>query len=781
MSRKEFEIMDNWKFCLNENKPNYTEFYDILLPHDWAISQPLNKDMIQGKQQGFFDRWGIGWYYKSLSLQKEKGHCYYLDFGGIFENSTIYINDKEAGGNKYGYSSFRLDISDYIINGENKILIKVDNSIAPVDRWYSGCGIYRTVKFIDVNERHFSEQEIIVKTQLNENNAIININTGVSEKVQATIRALGIVKTIYTTKKTLNIISTEVGNNQVQLHIENPILWSCNNPYLYELELNLLKGNEIADTVKMNIGIREVVFDSKKGMIVNGIPTKLKGVCLHQDIASVGIATKKEMWAERLVKLKEMGCNTIRCAHHTHSSEFMDLCDEMGFYVYEEAFDKWTGGLYGKYFDTQWKNDINAMVKRDRNRPSVVIWGVGNEVENQAQDSMLKILEMLYNYVKSLDSSKPITYAMNPHFKRERNIDMSTIKDIQKFVDEVDNSEILDNDEKVQQICKIGAIVDIISCNYQEQWYHLIHEKMPNKLILGTEVYQYFRGDENNWANFTDKNPSLIIEEQDSYIGSIIWSGYDYLGESMTFPAKGWTGSLIRTNGEVRDTFYILQSYWSEKPMVHFSVLDYSIQSNITREHWYMPNYVSHWHFPQFEKALIPYMISSNCETVKLYINDMEYMLPKPADCSNRVLTGFIPWEKGAVTVIGYNNGLEASRYTLKTPLIATKLDFDIQNQTIIANKGYELMLTIRAKDINNTPCFRESTLVKFFIEGDAEIIATDNGNLFDPSPYNLNYIHLHRGVASVIIRLKDNPNKVKISAIADGMIGCESILNITN
>ncbi|MFR8336925.1 MAG: glycoside hydrolase family 2 TIM barrel-domain containing protein [Eisenbergiella massiliensis] len=169
------------------------------------------------------------------------------------------------------------------------------------------------------------------------------------------------------------------------------------------------------------------------------------------------------------------------------------MCDELGFYVYEECFDKWTGGLYGRYFETEWKKDVEAMVKRDRNRACIFIWGVGNEVENQGQPSMLAILKMLKDYVLTMDATRPVTYAMNPHFKRESNVDLSQIKDIQKFVDEADDTEIYDVRERVERICRIGEIVDVISCNYQEQWYPMIHEAMPDKLILGTEIYQFFK------------------------------------------------------------------------------------------------------------------------------------------------------------------------------------------------------------------------------------------------------------------------------------------------
>ncbi len=776
MTRKETQIMKGWKFCIKNEEPLVEEYNEVVLPHDWSISAPFSQTMPQARHLGFRERFDLGWYTRTLVLdEKCENRSYYLDFGGIFENSTIWLNGKEVGGNKYGYSSFSIDITEAIKSGENTILIKVDNTVGPADRWYSGCGIYRTVKFIAVNKNHFDERDIVVNTEINNKDAIVKVHTNKNEEVKAIIRQKGIAYKFAENK----IVGESVGKEVITIDLKNIELWSAENPYLYELELQLFDGENILDSIKMNIGLREVIFKANEGMFVNGKPTKLMGVCLHQDVGSRGIAAKKEVWAERLKSLKEMGCNSVRAAHHTHSSEFMDLCDEMGFYVYEESFDKWTAGLYGRYFETEWQKDIDAMVKRDRNRPSVVIWGVGNEVENQAQDSMIPLLKMLYDYTKSIDDTRPITYAMNPHYKRESKRDLSLVDDIQQFVDFEDDTEIYNNKERIERICRIGEIVDIISCNYQEQWYDLIHEAMPDKLILGTEVYQFFRGSEHKFDNFSLENPSLIIEEQDYYIGSMIWSGYDYLGEALRYPAKGWCGAVIRTNGERRPSYYILQSYWSEEPMVHISVMDQYLQDEISREHWYLPKYADHWHFPQFNSSVIPYMIATNCDEVTLHLNNTTYYVKKPTECESRLITGYIPWEAGTVKVVGYKNGEAVCEHKLVTPSIAVKLEFDSINPVVPYEEDYEMLLTVRAKDIEGNIYQRESAITRFIIEGDAEIIAVDNGNLMSNEPYTGDSIHMYHGVANVMIRLKGDSGRIKVMAVAEGMDIGEIVINL--
>lgn len=756
MPRIEIALTENWLFWLGEEKQG--EGRQVRLPHDWAIEAPINRYMDEGLAQGFRDRWGIGWYEKAFMLdEKDADRCYFLDFGGIYENSTIWLNGTEVGGQKYGYTPFRLDVTECIRPGSNRLEVRVDNTCSPVDRWYSGCGIYRPVKLIAMAKRHFDEGNVVVQTRLEGKDAHIRVQTGVQGEVRAEISD---------GEATFAV----VGSGELTLRVQNARLWSAHTPHLYQLTLALREDGKEIDRIAMPIGLREVTIDAKRGMVVNGEPVKLQGVCLHQDVGCRGIASKPEIWHERLLVLKEMGCNALRPSHHMFSSDFLDLCDELGFYVYEEPFDKWTGGLYGRYFEDDWKKDLSAMVRRDRNRPSVVMWGVGNEVENQGQASMLDILAKLVAHVKSLDDSRPVCYAMNPHFKRERSVDMSAIKDIQQFVDEVDDAEITDTTARVERIAGIAQHVDVICCNYQEQWYGAIHARCPDKPILGTEVYQYFSGHENQMKNMTAEMPSLVPNAHDYVIGCMLWTGIDYLGESMTWPAKGWSGAPIRTNRERKPGFYIFQSQWTKEPMVHFSVMDYSLLDEGVKDHWDMPPLADHWHFPQFHLGVIPYQVATNCEEVRLWLNGDQYHLPKPKDCPNGLITGFLPWKAGAVRVEGYVSGTLACTHSLVTPGPAVKLSFDQETVSVPAEPGHEILLTVRAVDQEGNPCFRESALIRFQVEGDAEIVGVDNGSLMHDEPYHASAVHLFRGVASVQVRLGAQCTRFVVSAYVEGM-----------
>lgn len=783
--RTYIDLNQNWLFALvpgfvqvEKNEVEKLKFTEVNLPHDWMISAPFNRHMEEGLPQGFRERWGMGWYQKNLTLSKKEKAQYYLCFDGVYENSTIWINDICVGGRKYGYSSFKVDVTEALTEGDNHILVKVDNTATPTDRWYAGAGIYRKVYLEILPMQHLYPEEIQVITKVENAKASLEIRTGMEQLIQATlISPRG------------EAVCTASGSESIIMEVTEPVLWSAEVPELYTLSLQLLGehgAEEIVDEITVKIGLRKVELFADKGLFVNGESVKLKGVCVHQEAGCFGTAVQKEVWKERLLKLKEIGCNAIRLAHHLYMPEMLELCDELGFYVYEEAFDKWTGGSYGRYYETEWEKDLTCMVKRDRNHSCILFWGVGNEVENQAQDSMLELLEKHVAKVKELDATRPVSVAMNPHFGYPAPpVDMSQIKDIQQFVDEMKTGEIFDMDDRVERIKLIAEKVDLVCCNYQEQWYERIHKAIPDKAILGTETYMYFRGYEECFQNFMDRNPWWDVEENDYCIGGMLWTGIDYLGESMAYPAKGWSGALFATDMEKRPIAWQFQSYWTKEPMIHFAVMDYSLPDTGAKEHWDYPRYESHWEFPQFNKVVIPYMIATNCEQVEIYVNEKTYLLQPTDSYPNRVITGFLPYLPGKVTVIGKNAGVEVCRKEVKTPGMAVQLKFEQEEQYVrledmrgVAGRKspYQKLLKVRAYDADGNPVFREAAKVQFIVEGAAEIVGVDNGDIKGAEPLDNDTIHLFQGRADVAIRITDI-GRVRVTAIAAGMRMAQTII----
>lgn len=767
MNRQELTLKDGWQFALGQMDCAPADGYaDVEIPHDWASGgRVVCPENITFKEmsQGFFQRRGIGWCKKEFLLENlQENECVWLCFGGVFEKSAVWVNGQYAGGHNYGYTSFEIDVTPYIHEGANALLVRVDNTTEPADRWYSGCGIYRPVKLLRMARQHIDPRKVVVTTVIDAGCAEVTIRTGTTDTVRAELTLPN------------GRMVCAAGSGLVKLTVPDAPLWSAKDPQLCSLTLSLMDEETVLDAYTLRIGLRSVTFD-QRGFLVNGRPEVMRGVCIHQDFAPVGVAVTPELWRERLRLLKEMGCNAIRAAHHVYASEFMDLCDEMGFYVYEECFDKWHSGLYGRYFDTDWRLDMEAMITRDRNRPSVVVWGVGNEVENQAQPSMLETLRMLVACVRQLDPTRPVTYAMNPHFKRAANIDLSKIGDVQAFVDEVDEREIEDIDERVACISRIAAEVDIIACNYQEQWYEAIHAANPDKLILGTELYQYFMGHPDNMQNYVERLPSLVPERCGYVIGGFIWTGFDYLGESMGWPSKGWTGSIFRTNHTKRFSYHILRAIWSEEPVMRVGLLDYTLPDEYTKEHWSVPPYEELWDYPQIGRLVLPVMVATNCDKVVIDYGQKELILDENNRDANGMLRGFIPYVAGQLTATGYRNGQAVCIQVIRTPGPASRLAFE---EAPCARCGEKLLLTVQAQDAEGNINLRATQPVTFAVTGDAEIIGTDNGDLNCHVPYTSNEMPLYRGRVSVLIRIT-GPGNITIRAEGDGLQGAEYTVRV--
>ena len=759
--------MTGWQFALGEREAApETGYQTVEVPHDWVIGREVSCPAdytFREMSQGFYERYDIGWYKQTFTIEGlREDECIQLSFGGVFEKCTVWVNGLDVGSQNYGYTSFELDVTAAVHEGVNDLLVCVDNTSEPADRWYSGCGIYRPVKLVRMAKAHIDARSVVVTTALHGADAEVSIQTGTDKPVKATL-----------TMPNGKMVCAE-GCGIITMMVPDAPLWCAATPNLCMLTLELKASGEVIDAYTCRIGLRVVTFE-KDGLHVNGQSEVLRGVCIHQDFAPVGTAVTPELWRDRLLLLKEMGCNAIRAAHHAYASEFMDLCDEMGFYVYEECFDKWHSGLYGRYFDADWEHDVTAMITRDRNRPSVVIWGVGNEVENQALPSMLATLKMLVACAHSLDAIRPVTYAMNPHFKRAANIDLSQVKDIQAFVDEVDDREIEEVDERVACISKIAAEVDIIACNYQEQWYEAIHAANPDKLILGTELYQYFMGHRDNMQNYVERLPSLVPEKVGYVIGGFIWTGFDYLGESMGWPSKGWTGSIFRTNNQPRFSYHVLKAIWSKEPVMRVGLLDYSLPDEYVKEHWSMPPYEELWDYPQIGRVVLPIMVATNCDKVVIDYGPKVLILDENNRDANGMLRGFIPYVAGQLVATGYKDGQAVCSQVIKTPGAAAKLVFEPARMPAC---GEKVLLTVQAQDAEGNPIIRATQPVTFTIEGDVEIIGTDNGDLNCHIPYPSHERPLFRGKVSVLVRRTGN-GPARVKAFSSQLSGSDTIFSL--
>ena len=753
--RRIVSLLDTWGFAesTGSTRPAPDTFQEVPVPHDFVIAQDPSEDAPLSAAQGFFPRGTVGWYRKSIHLQPRPDRCSVLDFEGVSEQAEVYVNGHLAAKHAYAYSPFRVDITPYLIPGDNEILVRADASLLPADRWYSGAGIFRAVRLIEMDLEHLDEKSIETRVRFSDASATVCVSTGIQMPVTAALKD----------QEGCTVASGE-GRGELSLTVPSPRLWSAEDPYLYTLSLRLVTGDEVS----LRLGLRTAEFRPREGLFINGQHVRLRGICVHQDLGCEGMAMNRELWADRLHQLKELGCNAIRCAHHQYPSDFLDLCDEMGFYVYAEAFDKWHSGLYGRYFEEHWREDLEELILRDRHRPCILIWGVGNEVENQGQPSMLDTLKMLTDRAHALDPTRPVSYAMNPHFKRERRekIDLSRVLDIQKYVDEADEQEIEDLDERLERIGAISAYVDIISCNYQEQWFPEIHRRIPSKPILATESYPYFLGHPQSMQNYTQELPALTGEREgmEYVLGTFIWTGYDYLGESMGWPSRGWTGSLLRLDGTPRFSFHLLKSFWRDEPMVHLSVYDASLSDEMTKGHWASPPFEDVWDFPALHQGVVPYMIAARCERVEIHMQGKVFHAAVPA---SHCISGFLPWLPGRVEVRGITGDRVVCTHVLETPSAPSRLAFSPPARQLLP--GEKMLLTVSVTDDSDILCIRDAREISFRAHGAARILSAMNADLMDHTPFTSSTWKSWHGRASVVV-LKTGDGEGSIEAVADGL-----------
>jgi beta-galactosidase len=600
-TRTKNSFNNDWEFL----KINYPDYEDIIneelkwdkirLPHDWSIKGEFAIDNLSGPGGGFLPC-GTAWYKKGFTLDaSQKNKKIFVQFDGVYMNSEVWINGHFLGLYPYGYSTFQYDLTPYLqFDNPNIIAVRVDNSLQPSSRWYTGSGIYRNVWLITINSTHFVEKETFVNYQnVTEKSADIHLKYAVKtdaypetdffwwrtnpEANTRIVKNIEVISALFDNsgKK----IHEDITSHQLQdfsqidinqkITVNNPKLWSASEPDLYELRVMLNLEGKPVDELSMKIGIRSIEYDNEKGLLVNGKSEKLKGVCLHQDAGSLGVAVPKEIWRYRLNNLKEMGCNAIRPSHHPFAPEFYDLCDEMGFYIMDEAFDEWRhGSLWGvtddnagkvpygyhKYFDQWAKTDLTNMILRDRNHPSVIMYSIGNEIPDQRKEDGTKTAKYLLNICHALDSTRLVTAGVD-------------------FVADANPTGFLD-------------ALDIAGYNYvgrftHEKMYEPEREKYPERLFLGTETYH----DTYYW---------LAVRDNPYVIGEFIWSGYDYLGEGRTWPIRGWDGGVIDLAEYKRPEYYLRKAYWADEPVVHIAVQNYE-NKDITE--WHPRNVASHWNW----------------------------------------------------------------------------------------------------------------------------------------------------------------------------------------
>lgn len=769
------KINQSWKFTLsNPDGAEAPEFRDnrwqnVTLPHDWSVRGQLSPTLASAT--GYLPG-GIGWYRKNLEVPAERaGEKVYLYFEGVYNRSEVYINGQLLGKRPNGYISFMYDATPYIKFGENNIIaVKADHSQSADSRWYTGSGIYRDAWVVYANPVHIAQWGVYVYPEVKSTQqAVVHVEVEI-ENGADTRSSLTVINELLdpsgnVVAKSTKRLRTNVGQNekvQVELRVNNPMMWDLNTPNLYTLNTKVMSGKELIDQTSTRTGIRTYTFDPNKGFALNGEWMKMKGVCLHHDAGVLGSAVPRDVWKRRLKTLKELGVNAIRTSHNPQAPDLYAICDELGLLVMNEAFDEWefpkrkwlegwnvgTPGFQGTYdFFEEWgERDLADMVRRDRNHISIFAWSIGNEVDypndpyshpvlaggsetgftqpifggykKDAPDAMRlgAIAKKLAAVVRQFDPSRPVTAGL-------AGVAMS-------------------NETEYP-----GAL-DIAGYNYTESMYDKDHEKYPNRVIYGSEN----RHDLAAWNE---------VVKRDFIFGQFLWTGIDYLGESGRWPSRGFYSGLLDFGGYIKPRGYFRQSLWSETPMAYLGTYptpgagvattnndvwsQLEAEQNRSRpERRPSMDAWSSWNYEPGQSIRV--VAYTNAASARLLLNGKEVGALKPYDTETGIIYWDIPYEAGKLEVVGVDaSGTEVSRYAVQSSDRPYALKIESSEITIDRESGLAQVL-VQVVDDKGIPVVLADNEVTCHIAGPARLLGLEASNNSDMSDYTDNRHRVYRG-----------------------------------
>ena len=765
----------DWKFFLGDDSTAYKNNFNdaswrtLNLPHDWSIELPFDSTSPTGTGGGAL-RGGIGWYRKTFTLPSSSNNKkIFIDFDGVYMNSSVYINGHFLGTRPNGFISFEYDLTPYLKFGSNNIIaVKVDNSKQPNSRWYSGSGIYRNVWLVAVNKTYITNWGTYISTpEVSNESATIKLDVTAHINQTKKITATTIIydadgKKVSTQTSKLPFSTNNNSIAHETFTINNPTLWSIENPYLYKAVTSLSVDGNVVDEYTTNFGIRYFKFDVDKGFSLNGKPLKIIGVCDHHDLGCLGTAINTRALQRQLEILKGMGINGIRTSHNPPAPELLDLCDKMGFIVMDEAFDMWKKPKnkydYHLYWNKWHKKDLEDQILRDRNHPSVFIWSIGNEIPEQwggkdgKDTSGRTIGRELRNIVRSLDTTRPITSALN--------------------------SPNPDN-----EIYKGGAL-DLVGFNYNHNEYKNFPTKFPGQKFIATETvsalqtrghYDMPSDSIRRWPVSWDKpfnggNADLSCSayencsapwgstheetlkellKYDYCSGMFVWTGFDYIGEPTPYlwPARSSYFGIVDLAGFPKDSYYLYQSLFTDSTVLHV---------------------FPHWNWKQGDSIDV-WAYYNHADEVELFLNDKSLGIRKKSGDDMHVMWR-VQFEPGTIKAISRKDGNVVKTETIKTADAAAKIVLSADRNTIKADGKDLSFITIRVEDKDGNLVPDAGNEIKFNVSGNGIIAGVDNGSETDLESFKSDHHKAFNGLALLVVQSKENAGTIKINATSNGL-----------
>lgn len=777
---------DGWKFHKGDiegaEKSSFNDksWREVDLPHDWSIEKlpgqepgkvvgPFHKDS-PGTTATAYTLGGTGWYRKTFTLEphEELNHTI-IHFDGVYMNSEVWVNGKKAGVYPSGYSAFYFDISKYLkpAGTPNVIAVKVSNE-GKTSRWYSGSGIYRHVWMIRKQDVHVAHNGLCVTTEsISTNEARIRIASTLKNLSKNSSDTKLLITVYDPSAKAVKKVETQVksisagSSDFIQdITIPEPTLWSVDTPNLYKAEVEVVANGVITDKVDVTFGIRTLKYSASEGFLINGKSILMKGGCLHHDNGFLGSATIDRAEERRVELMKAYGYNAIRTAHNLPSKQFLDACDRNGMLVIDEIFDMWERPKnpqdHHLFFKEWWEKDIESMIMRDRNHPSVIMWSIGNEINERAEEAGFAIRKKLVAKVKSLDSTRPVT------------------EGICSFWDHPG--------QQWSTTAEAFADLDIGGYNYFWKEYEADHALYPDRIMMGTESYA--REAYDNWKQ---------VEKNSWVIGDFVWTAMDYLGETGVGhsrldddPDRIFLRSWPWYNGYCGD----IDLCGLKKPQMLYkdivwgnSKLEMAVHTPIPEgrkeiiSYWGWPNEVQSWNWEGFEGQLMDVRVFSSYPTVRIELNG-KIIDEQPAGDDTKYIANFkVPYESGVLRAVALENGIVVASKELRTTGRPAKIKLTADRSTIKPNRNDLSYVKVEITDAQGNLIPGANIPMTLTVSGDGEIAGSGNSSPSDQESFNSPVCKTYNGCALVILRPLKNERtgsihlKVKANGLTEGEI----------
>ncbi|HLM55212.1 MAG TPA: beta-galactosidase GalB [Pyrinomonadaceae bacterium] len=762
------------------------------LPHDWGVEGPFRQEY--PGETGKLPWWGVGWYRKHFDVAAaDRGRRIYLDVDGAMSYAGVWLNGRFVGGWPYGYASFRLDLTPHVRYGaENVVAIRLDNP-PESSRWYPGGGIYRNVWLVKTSPAHVAHWGTYVTTpEVTSSAATVGVRVTLENSSDAagevTLRTrlyeLGAAgrrlprPVAETGPAKLKLAAGARATSEARAVVRAPKLWSTRRPSLYAAVTTVEQAGKTVDTYETVFGIRTVKFDAERGLLLNGEPVEIKGVCNHHDLGALGAAVNTRALERQLEILKEMGVNAVRTSHNPPAPELLDLADRMGLLVVDEAFDAWRRSKkkndYHLLFDDWHEKDLRALVRRDRNHPSVILWSTGNEIPEQGSAEGHKLSQRLTDIVREEDPTRPVTAGAN-HVNAGYN---GFQKTVDVFGYNYKPGEYGKFREKNPAVPLYGSETSSTVSSRGEYFFPVEEDKDKGKADFQVSSYDLYAP---RWAT----TPDAEFRGQDLHphvAGEFVWTGFDYLGEPTPYnadlsnllnftnpseqaraerelkelgrirvPSRSSYFGIVDLAGFPKDRFYIYQARWRpELPMAHL---------------------LPHWTWPGREGQTTPVHVYTSGDEAELFLNGRSLGRKRKGPHEYRLRWDEVKYEPGELRAVAYKGGRRWAEDIVKTAGAAAKLTLKADRASVRADGEDLSFVTVSVTDAGGLVVPRAKNRVRLELSGPGEILATDNGDATSFEPFQSKERNAYNGLCLVVIRTRPNtPGRITLRARSEGL-----------